>query len=149
MEQRLTENTANKAARSTGASYWDLTPLSFLRCRIKLHKVGIPTSSGWSPLYLHYQISLWRNSSGKCKMAGVLFSLFSAFLLPEELEPEETLWGASVRAFPPARHEIQIERVRLNVSTAVTMKNSVFWDIKPQFVPHRKHITSPLQSPGG
>jgi hypothetical protein len=27
------------------------------------------------------------------------------------------------------------------------MKNVVFWDIKPQFVLHRKHITSPLQSP--
>jgi hypothetical protein len=27
------------------------------------------------------------------------------------------------------------------------MKNAVFWDIKPQFVLHRRHITSPLQSP--
>jgi hypothetical protein len=27
------------------------------------------------------------------------------------------------------------------------MKNVVFWDIKPQFVLHRRHITSPLQSP--
>jgi hypothetical protein len=25
----------------------------------------------------------------------------------------------------------------------------VFWDIKTQFIPHRKHITSPLQSPDG
>jgi hypothetical protein len=24
------------------------------------------------------------------------------------------------------------------------MKNGVFWDIKPQFVLHRRHITSPL-----
>jgi hypothetical protein len=31
--------------------------------------------------------------------------------------------------------------------TGVTMKNVVFWDIKTQFVPHRRHITSPLQSP--
>jgi hypothetical protein len=31
----------------------------------------------------------------------------------------------------------------------VTMKNAVFWDIKTQFVPHWKHITSPLQSPAG
>jgi hypothetical protein len=30
---------------------------------------------------------------------------------------------------------------------AVTMKNAVFWDIKTQFIPHRRHITSPLQSP--
>jgi hypothetical protein len=27
------------------------------------------------------------------------------------------------------------------------MQNAVFWDIRPQFVPHRRHITSPLQSP--
>jgi hypothetical protein len=26
------------------------------------------------------------------------------------------------------------------------MNHAVFWDIKTQFVPHRKHITSPLQS---
>jgi hypothetical protein len=26
-------------------------------------------------------------------------------------------------------------------------KNVVFWDIKTQFVPHRKHIPSPLQRP--
>jgi hypothetical protein len=25
------------------------------------------------------------------------------------------------------------------------MKNGVFWDIKPQFVLHRRHITSPLK----
>jgi hypothetical protein len=28
------------------------------------------------------------------------------------------------------------------------MKNCVFWGITTQFVPHRRHITSPLQSPG-
>jgi hypothetical protein len=30
---------------------------------------------------------------------------------------------------------------------AVTMKNGVFWDIKSQFLLHRRHIMSPLQSP--
>jgi hypothetical protein len=29
------------------------------------------------------------------------------------------------------------------------MKNAVLWDIKRKFVPHRRHITSPLQSPFG
>jgi hypothetical protein len=29
------------------------------------------------------------------------------------------------------------------------MKNVVFWDMKIQFVPHRKHITSPPQNPAG
>jgi hypothetical protein len=29
------------------------------------------------------------------------------------------------------------------------MKNAVLWDIKSQFVPHRRHIKSPLQSAAG
>jgi hypothetical protein len=37
--------------------------------------------------------------------------------------------------------------VRFEVFTAVTMKNVVFWDIKPQFIPHRRNITSSLQTP--
>jgi hypothetical protein len=36
--------------------------------------------------------------------------------------------------------------VRFEVITAVTMKNIVFWNIKTQFVLHRRHITSPLLS---
>jgi hypothetical protein len=39
--------------------------------------------------------------------------------------------------------------VRYEVVTAVTMKNAVFWDIKAQFVLHRRYITSPLQIPAG
>jgi hypothetical protein len=27
-----------------------------------------------------------------------------------------------------------------------TMKNTVLWDIKPYFILHRRHISSPLQS---
>jgi hypothetical protein len=37
--------------------------------------------------------------------------------------------------------------VRFEVLTAVTAKNVVFWDIETHFVLHRRHITSPLQSP--
>jgi hypothetical protein len=29
------------------------------------------------------------------------------------------------------------------------MKNGFFWDIKTQFVIHKRHIMSPLQSPAG
>jgi hypothetical protein len=29
------------------------------------------------------------------------------------------------------------------------MKSAVFWDLKTQFVLHRRHITFPLQSPAG
>jgi hypothetical protein len=32
------------------------------------------------------------------------------------------------------------QSVRFEVFTAVTMKNVVLWDIKPQFVLHRRHI---------
>jgi hypothetical protein len=39
------------------------------------------------------------------------------------------------------------DNVRYEDFTAVTMKNSVFWDLKTQFILHRRHITSPLQSP--
>jgi hypothetical protein len=39
--------------------------------------------------------------------------------------------------------------VRFEAFTAVTMKNVAFWDIKTQFVLHRRHITSPVQSPAG
>jgi hypothetical protein len=35
------------------------------------------------------------------------------------------------------------------VFTAVTIKNAVFWDVKSQFVPHRRHIKSPLHSLAG
>jgi hypothetical protein len=38
---------------------------------------------------------------------------------------------------------------RFEVFREVTMKNAVFWDIKIQFVPHRRHVTSPLQSLAG
>jgi hypothetical protein len=39
------------------------------------------------------------------------------------------------------------QNVRFEVFTAVTKNNVVFWDIKPEFVLHRRHITSPLQRP--
>jgi hypothetical protein len=31
--------------------------------------------------------------------------------------------------------------VRFDVVTAVTTMNAVFWDIKTQFIPHRRHIS--------
>jgi hypothetical protein len=37
--------------------------------------------------------------------------------------------------------------VRFEVFSAVAMKNAVFWNIKTQFIPHRRHIMSLLQGP--
>jgi hypothetical protein len=36
--------------------------------------------------------------------------------------------------------------VRLEVFMAATVKNAVFWDRKTHFIPHRRHITFPLQN---
>jgi hypothetical protein len=45
------------------------------------------------------------------------------------------------------RTNSQGNNVRFEVFTAVTMNNVVFGDTKTQFVLHRRHITSPIQSP--
>jgi hypothetical protein len=36
--------------------------------------------------------------------------------------------------------------VRFEAFTAATVKNAVFLDVKTQYVPHRKRITSPFES---
>jgi hypothetical protein len=50
---------------------------------------------------------------------------------------------------PRTQRLVLVEYVGFEVLTAVTMKNGVFWDTNTPFVPHRTHITSPLQSPAG
>jgi hypothetical protein len=42
---------------------------------------------------------------------------------------------------------IPLKNVSFEVFTVLTMKNVVFWDIKTQLLPHKEHVTSPLQSP--
>jgi hypothetical protein len=37
--------------------------------------------------------------------------------------------------------------LRFVVSTVMTMMNVVFWDIKPQFIPHRRHYGSATAQP--
>jgi hypothetical protein len=54
-----------------------------------------------------------------------------------------------MNSVPPHPKKINEEDVRFEVFTAVTMKNVIFWDIKTQFVLHRGHVTSPLQSTAG
>jgi hypothetical protein len=38
---------------------------------------------------------------------------------------------------------------KIEVFTAMTAKNAVFRDIKTEFVPHRRHVTSPVKNPAG
>jgi hypothetical protein len=56
-------------------------------------------------------------------------------------------YGLDGRGFDSRKGQGTFLYVRFEVFTAVTMKNGVFWDINPQFVLHRRHITSPQQSP--
>jgi hypothetical protein len=46
------------------------------------------------------------------------------------------------RQYQPLSEEIwnELMDVRYEVSTTVTMKNTVLWDIETHFVPHRKYI---------
>jgi hypothetical protein len=44
-------------------------------------------------------------------------------------------------------NKFHVHNIRFDVFTAVTMKSAIFWDINPQFIPHARHITSPLHSP--
>jgi hypothetical protein len=45
-------------------------------------------------------------------------------------------------------HSAEYNYVIFEVFTEVAVKN-VFWDIRTQFVPHRRHITSSLESLDG
>jgi hypothetical protein len=47
-----------------------------------------------------------------------------------------------------SRRKMRLPSSKWNICVrSKTMKNVVFWDMKTQFVPHRRHITSPLQTP--
>jgi hypothetical protein len=47
------------------------------------------------------------------------------------------------------RSDVKINGVRFEIFWAVAMNNAVFWDVKTQFVPHRRHIICPLKNPDG
>jgi hypothetical protein len=50
-------------------------------------------------------------------------------------------------AFSEDQQQTVPKYVRFEGFMTATMKNGVFWNIKPHFVPHRGHITSPLPGP--
>jgi hypothetical protein len=63
-------------------------------------------------------------------------SFNSSFISPRHSTAGGLPWMAEESGF-----------VGFEVFTAVAMRNVVIWDIKTQFVLHRRHITSPLHSP--
>jgi hypothetical protein len=65
---------------------------------------------------------------------------------PKKVQISCELFNCNIYVF---RQQTKDNNVRFEVFMAVTMKKVVFWDIKTQFVLHRRHITSPLLSPVG
>jgi hypothetical protein len=59
------------------------------------------------------------------------------------LKTVATTPGASIFTTAPNNSSAKTNwsQVTLEIFTAVTVKNSVFWDIKTQFVPHRSHVS--------
>jgi hypothetical protein len=100
-------------------------------------------------------------TSGSCRKANTV--LFKSFTDAKVSNSTQGRWGGGgfTRELFEAAHsrdqllpkttlcELIKNFVRFEVLTAVTMKHVVFWDIKPQFVLHRRHFTSLLQSPAG
>jgi hypothetical protein len=102
-------------------------------------------------LRLHiYIAALCDGREGSNDLASVLLFVFCFFLIaPREATPCLPNRRNWISYFALADSMTVHTCVRFEVFTAVTMKNVVFWDIKTQFVLHRRHITSPLHSPAG
>jgi hypothetical protein len=104
-----------------------------------------PTTRG----YLHLSS---RDASAQQNMCHGNLSGFGALDNPAQCQIAPTaflpfIWTAEL-ATEVCRKQLQTESCINTLSlckTADTMKNVVFKDIKPQFVLHRKHITSLLQ----
>jgi hypothetical protein len=120
------------------AVFWDITPCGSCKDRhfeeriasiIKVTKIG------------ELGTTLAVNSNGR--------TLRRNTLMMEALRSSETSVLRRTSLLNSQENDILQNNVRREVFTAVTMKNDVFWDIKTQFVPHRQHITSPLQSSAG
>jgi hypothetical protein len=88
------------------------------------------------------------NHSENCRKVNVS-SWWSTSILTERSHNQSLRSDTYVYWYIYIPCETNYQLVRFEVFTAVTMKNVVFWDIKTQFVLHRGHITSPLQSPAG
>jgi hypothetical protein len=93
--------------------------------------------SGRAPVSLSWQTSVPLAGSGLHPVQGNTER-------PRDIEGIERGRGGSSQG---ACILYSTENAGIEAVTAVTMKNVVFWDIKTQFVPHGRHITSPLQSP--
>jgi hypothetical protein len=86
-----------------------------------------------------------RGNHGNVLLSQIRESIILEDQVPVFVSPKNTV----AKLWPSYGPAIHLGTVRFESVTMVTMKNVVFWDIKPQFVPHRRHITSLLKSPAG
>jgi hypothetical protein len=117
---------------------WLLLLLMFRMC---LLLSGIEWSACWSYYFIPVRLRFsgrWLWTMPSC---GMWYCVARVRTDVSEERNASTDWKESVRQDQRKRY------VRFDVFTALTMKNGVFWYIKPQFVLHRRHITFPLQSP--
>jgi hypothetical protein len=115
----------------------------------------------WTANSIIMLVQPWRMNPSAMEMCG--HEMTSAHYCPahDPLQSHQrplVLWlrpscsllrGNSVASSKKMKRNTRLQNcnyVRDEVFTAVTMKNSFFLDIKTQFVPHRRHVTSPLQS---
>jgi hypothetical protein len=117
----------------------------------------------FSPLFLFYKnwSRLMRSSCYLCSFPVNFWIAESVSIKPDrEILASEPISTAYCKSRPLVRVSMCIppvinrqrlsknvtarieEFVRFEVFTVVIMKNAVFWDIKTQFVPHRKHISA-------
>jgi hypothetical protein len=119
-----------------GASLWDTMPVT-----VASQKLGTDMQA----------TTTWRRGEGQC-ILGIMFYWLTLGLRPKSAVIREVFQYSllemctTVNVYMLIRPKIcclvMVTLVRFEVVTAVTMKNVVFWDIKPQFVLHRRHITS-------
>jgi hypothetical protein len=109
---------------------------SRLALRLDRHRSHIQSCT------LQYDTGILSSDTGPAGKPGV-------FKLAIVYKPSDFLAGSCITPFSLFKVNQKIGLVRFEVLTAVTMKNAVFWDIKPQFILHMRHITFPLQSPAG
>jgi hypothetical protein len=108
--------------------FWDINPQFVLHRR----QITSPLQSPASECY----VKIWGFQGGdyeECRFLGYKNSVRTS---------QETHYVF-------ATESSQLMLCKFEIFTAVTVKNVVFWDIKTQFVLHRRHIMPPLHSPPG
>jgi hypothetical protein len=94
-------------------------------------------------VYKYLHSSTTRTTCGICEVK----TTYPGRLTESGITYEPKMKKQCVDELSPLTCEITCYNVTFEVSTAATMKNVIFWDNKTQFLPHKRHITSLLQSP--